>query len=108
MGNVSKQAVSDYLDSMFLDILPPVVYEKPLYQAQDTVESGKQMQACLDPFTMMSLPWDMNQLCVSQQKILAAYLLLNLTIQLPSSTLKNYCLRQCQILNASSEGQWGC
>lgn len=107
MSNISKQVVSDYLDSMFLDVLPPLVFEAPRYQALDTVENGKQMQACFDPFLMMAMPWDMNVTSLTQQKILASYLLLNLTLELPASRLKNYCLRQCQILNVVSEGQWG-
>lgn len=107
MSNVSKQAVSDYLDSMFTDMLPPLVFDAPQYQAQDTVDTGKQLQACLDPFLMMAMPWDVNNPSVTQQKVLAAYLLLNLTLELPASSLKNYCLRQCQVLNTFNEGQWG-
>lgn len=98
MNKTSDKAVADYLNNMFMDLAisePEVSTTKVSeYIPLDSNNLGFQLVPCMDPFNLMNL-----ENAVTPSKIWLAYIMvLNLAKNLPSGTLKQYCLRQCQIL----------
>ena len=97
MAGTSDQAVSDYLDNLFLeDCLPPVATISS-YTPCDTVDLGCRLQACEDPFALMSMA-DASPLVLWQ----ALLHMLLLGRSLPPSHLKDYVFKQSQVLYARS------
>ncbi len=106
MNNASNanKAVSDYLNSMFMDLtlaecVTGPLLETPFVQdkieATDSIDLGQRLEPCLDLFQFM-LMGKKDQL--NPQHFLALLTLIQLSGKLPESRVKEYCLRQCQIL----------
>ena len=104
MMNNANKAVSDYLNSMFMDLTlaecvteplmePPVVQGE--IKAADSIDVGQRLEPCLDLFQFMLIG---NESKSNPQCFLALLALIQLSGQLPESRVKVYCLRQSQIL----------
>jgi hypothetical protein len=93
MAGTSDKAVSDYLDNLFFETLPPVNNEITPYQPLDSVDLGCRLQPCTDPFLLMSMS------DVSEHIIWETFLQLLLLGQtLPQGQLQRYVFKQSQIL----------
>ena len=93
MAGASDKAVSDYLDNLFFETLPPVNHEIVQYQPLDSVDMSCRLQPCTDPFSLMSMT------DVSEHAIWEAFLeLLLLGQTLPHGQLQRYVFKQSQIL----------
>ena len=93
MAGTSDKAVSDYLDNLFFETLPPVNNNVTPYQPLDSVDLGCRLQPCTDPFSLMSMT------NVSEHIIWEAFLQLLLLGQaLPQGQLQRYVFKQSQIL----------
>ncbi len=92
MVGTSDKAVSEYLDTLFLDLpLPPV--NEYVFQLADSVETGYRLVPCTDLFAVMSAS------NASQNETWEVFLqLLLLCQQLPSGPLQAYVFKQSQIL----------
>ncbi len=98
MNNTSDSVVSQYLDSLLLDLTLSEaelkVADNPVYVAQDSVNMGQRLVPCFDPFLFMGVQAGHSR----SQHWLVVLLVLQLCASLPAGKLKNYCLRQCQTL----------
>ncbi|OUR66542.1 hypothetical protein A9Q73_06980 [Bermanella sp. 47_1433_sub80_T6] len=98
MNNTSDSVVSQYLDSLLLDLTlsePELkVAQIPAYIAQDSVVMGQRLVPCFDPFLFMEVKAGHSR----AQHWLMVLMMLQLCGSLPAGRLKNYCLRQCQTL----------
>jgi|GEM_PF-2021136 len=98
MNNTSDSVVSQYLDSLLLDLTLSEtelkVAERPAYVAQDSVIMGQRLVPCFDPFLFMGVQAEHTR----SQHWLVVLMVLQLCGSLPAGRLKNYCLRQCQTL----------
>ncbi len=99
MNKTSNGIVSEYLNSLLMDQLavPEAIVETEViepFQSQDSVGTGQRVVRCMDPFKFM----DVAKSHSDSQLFLVFILLLTLNKALPESRLKQYCLRQCQIL----------
>ena len=99
--NTSKDAVHDYLNAMFMDvaltetvIATPDIESETILKPSDTIPSGAQVVACMDPFEFLAMT---NKEPTGQQW-LALLLVLGLCRALPNGDVKSYCLNHCQIL----------
>lgn len=96
MVSASDKAVCEYVNSLLLDVSFPKI-ELPdvrAYNAQDSVISGQRLQATHDIFSMMQLDTDKQ----TSHMWLTVLSLLPLLKSLPDGSLRNYILRQTQIL----------
>ena len=104
----SDKAVTAYLDNLLNDIsldLPldeadvqvssPISAPTGEYHPKDTVDITRRMVPLIDPFSLMDLRVDESN---AHLLWLGVHELLPVVGQLPASTLKQYCLRQCQTL----------
>ncbi|NVK39479.1 MAG: hypothetical protein HWE18_16250 [Gammaproteobacteria bacterium] len=92
MVGTSDKAVSEYLDTLFLDIpLPPV--QEFVFQLSDSVDTGYRLVPCTDLFAVM------NESKSSLNEIWEVFLqLLLLGQQLPPGPVQAYVFKQSQIL----------
>lgn len=104
----SDKAVTAYLDNLLNDIAldlpvdeaevqvsPPITAASGEYHPKDTVDITRRMVPLIDPFSLMDLRVDKSN---AHLLWLGVHELLPVVGQLPASTLKQYCLRQCQTL----------
>lgn len=96
MVSASDKAVCEYVNSLLLDVSFPKIDlpDVQAYRAQDSVISGQRLQATHDIFSMMQLGTDNHK----SHMWLTVLSLLPLLKSLPDGSLRNYILRQTQIL----------
>ena len=96
MVSSSDKAVCEYVNSLLLDVSFPQIDLPDIqtYKPSDSVVNGQRLQATHDIFSMMQL----EQVNQSNHMWLTVLSLLPLLESLPSGSLKNYMLRQTQIL----------
>ena len=98
MNNTSDAVVSQYLDSLLLDLTLSEVELKgadhSALVAEDSIIMGQRLVPCLDPFLFMGVRAGHTR----AQHWLVVLLMLQLCASLPTGQLKSYCLRQCQTL----------
>jgi len=106
----SDKAVTDYLDTLLSDSLmdaaltlpvdtpapqQPAVTPRP--RSADTTDVTRRMVPVFDPFTLMSLTAE-HSLQRQHLMWIGVHELLPMIQQLPPSSLRQYCLRQCETL----------
>lgn len=92
MEGTSDKAVSEYLDTLFLDFpLPPA--NEFVFQLADSVETGYRLVPCTDLFSVMNAS---NPLPNETWEVFLQLLLLGQ--QLPPGPLQAYVFKQSQIL----------
>ena len=98
MDTTSDNVVSNYLDSLLMDLTlsEVTVNVAPLatYSPQGSIDSGQRLVPCFDPFLFMDIKAGYSR----SQHWLVYILVLRLSASLPPSALRRYCQRQCQTL----------
>ena len=110
MISTSDKAVSDYVNSLLLDVSYattelPIEESIPdaILQSQDSISVGQRIEMAQDAFAFMQL----NESLPPHQLWLAIHSLIQLVQDLPDGAVKAYALRQCQTLMNNLQNQEG-